>query len=280
MFEDFFKRCKPADEVKPSKKRVSKNIAAVRSLIDSETEGISMTETKRKKRIKPLIIAAAAAVVLLLAGFTAVVRGKHVFSFNSGHSLEQAFDLDLKSRELTIPEEFMPQDDEFFSSNSVDMTPRELLEKFGITPPINDNFADVADNKPTVNVNSLDGDTIVDFKYVLYNKTIENNVFFSTRYWSYADNMTGTSHLGLFPGEPTEVITLKNGAKCMVSAWRAVFSYDGARWEFSVDFDDSMIPDNYGELSKKEQKKIIAEMIEAMPGIETVKQVLRDMELL
>lgn len=280
MFDDFFSNCKLCDEAKPSKRRVGKNIAAVRSLIDSETEGISMTETKRKKRIKPLIIAAAAAVVLLLAGFTAVVRGKHVFSFNSGNSLEQAFEFDLKSRELTIPEEFMPQNGESFFRDDVDMTPRELLEKFGITPPINDNFADVADNKPTVNVDSFYGDTNVDFKYVLYNKTIENNVFFSTRYWSYADNMTLTSHMGLFPGEPTEVITLKNGAKCMVSAWRAVFSYDGARWEFSVDFDDSMIPDNYGELSKKEQKKIIAEMIEAMPGIETVKQVLRDMELL
>ena len=57
MFEDFFSKCKLHDEAKPSKKRVNKNIAAVRSLIDSETEGNTMT--KRKIRIKPLIIAAA-----------------------------------------------------------------------------------------------------------------------------------------------------------------------------------------------------------------------------
>lgn len=279
MFEEFFAHCKPTDEVKPSKKRVNKNIAAVRSLIDSETEGNTMT--KRKLRIKPLIIAAAAAAVALLAGFTtSVVRGKHVFSFNKGNSIEQDFDLDLKSRELTIPEEFKPQNGELDFRDSVDMTPRELLEKFGITPPFNDNFTDVADRKPRVEIYSYDGDTSVKFYYVLYNKAVDKNVHFETHYFSYAEKMTFNSRLGLFPGEPTEVITLKNGAKCMVSACRAVFSYDGAKWEFFLDYDDTMIPDNYGELSKKEQKKIIAEMIEAMPGIEAVKQVLADMELL
>lgn len=68
MFDDFFSNCKPTDEVKPSKKRVYKNIAAVRSLIDSETEGNTMT--KRKLRIKPLIIAAAAVVAMTATLFT------------------------------------------------------------------------------------------------------------------------------------------------------------------------------------------------------------------
>lgn len=68
MFEEFFSKCKLHDEVKPSKKRVNKNIAAVRSLIDSETEGNTMT--KRKIRIKPLIIAAAAVAAMTATLFT------------------------------------------------------------------------------------------------------------------------------------------------------------------------------------------------------------------
>lgn len=55
MFEDFFAHCRPNGEIKPSKKRVNKNIAAVKSLI--ETEGSTMT--KRRFRFKPLIITAA-----------------------------------------------------------------------------------------------------------------------------------------------------------------------------------------------------------------------------
>lgn len=70
MFDDFFSSCKLYDEAKPSKKRVSKNIAAVRSLIDSETEGNSMTTTKRKIKIKPLIIAAAAVAASMAMLFT------------------------------------------------------------------------------------------------------------------------------------------------------------------------------------------------------------------
>lgn len=278
MFNDFFSNCRLYDEAKPSKKRVSKNIAAVRSLIETEMSAMS-TARKRSITRKTLIITAAA--VTVLAGFTtAVVKGNHVFSFKKGNSKEQAFDLDLKSRALTIPEEFKPQNDGHFFSDSVDMTPRELFERFGITPPINDNFTDVADKKPTVEIHTQDDFTDVEFKYVLYNKAVDKNVYFETRYYSNTEKMTLHSHLGLLPGEPSEIVTLNNGASCMVSASGAVFSHDGASWEFFMHYDDSMIPRDYGELTEDEQRKIIAEIIEAMPGKEAVKQVLADMELL
>ncbi|MDE6733153.1 MAG: hypothetical protein K2J77_09800, partial [Oscillospiraceae bacterium] len=91
MFEEFFAHCKPTDEVKPSKKRVNKNIAAVRSLI--ETEGISMTETKRKIRIKPLIIAAAAVVASMATLFTvnASTGGELVRFFIGGKEIEGGY---------------------------------------------------------------------------------------------------------------------------------------------------------------------------------------------
>lgn len=278
MFEEFFKACKPDDAIKPSKKRVGKNIAAVRSLI--ETEGNTMTTiTKRKIRIKSLIIVAAAAVTVLAGFTTAIVRGNHVFSFNRGNSKEQAFDLELKSRELTIPEEFKPQNGEPFFSDSVDLTPRELFEKFGLTPPTNDNFTDVAYKKPTVEVHSEGDFTEVRFQYVLYNKAVDKNVFFTSQYFSNTENMTYHARTSLLPGEPSEVITLKNGASCMVSASIAVFSYDGARWDLLLDY-DYPIPSDYGEMTEDEQMVIIGEIVEAMPGKDAVKQVLADMNLL
>ncbi len=56
------------DEIKPSKKRVKKNFAALRSLIESE--GSSMT--KRKFKLKPLVAAAAIIIVSAVSLFTVV----------------------------------------------------------------------------------------------------------------------------------------------------------------------------------------------------------------
>lgn len=260
------------------------------TLTDKSTENIKtavMSRIEEEKpmkhfKIKPLIIAAAAVVtVTVLAGFTtAVVTGKHVFSFNKGNSIERAFDLNLESRELTIPEEFKSQNGEPCFSDNVDITPSELLEKFGINPPINDNFTEVEDSKPNVEIHSdVDGFTQIGFQYSLYNKTIDKNVFFTAHYYSNTDKMTYNAGTSLLPGEPNEVITLKNGASCMVSASSAVFSYDGAHWEFVADYGYS-IPSDYGEMTEDEQMVIINEVIEAMPGIDAVKQVLADMELL
>lgn len=253
------------------------------ALSDVDERHVPFTQEKRPaKKLKIALVVAAAAAVALLAGFTtAVVKGKHVFSFNKGNSIEQEFNLDLKSRELTVPDEFKPQNGEAIFYDSVDLTPRELFEKFGITPPMNDNFSDVSDEKPTVEVGIVDEFTDVKLQYVLYNKAVDKNVHFTAQYYSNAENMTLTARYGLLPGEPSEVVTLNNGASCMVTACRAVFSYDGARYElFLPDDYEVEIPRNYGEMTEDEQRKIIAELIEAMPGIEAVKQVLADMELL
>lgn len=93
MFDDFFSSCKLYDEAKPSKKRVSKNIAAVRSLIDSETEGNSMTTTKRKIKIKPLIIAAAVVAAMTATLFTvnASMEGNLVKFLIGGQEVEGGY---------------------------------------------------------------------------------------------------------------------------------------------------------------------------------------------
>ncbi len=51
MFDEFFRNCPPEGEIKLSKKRVKRNIVAVRSLVETN-------ESKRKFRFKPLVIAA------------------------------------------------------------------------------------------------------------------------------------------------------------------------------------------------------------------------------
>lgn len=74
------------DEIKPSKKRVRKNIAALNSLIEKE-ESIM---TKRKFRLKPLIIAAVISIISMVSLFTvnAATKGAIVKFVMGGEEIE------------------------------------------------------------------------------------------------------------------------------------------------------------------------------------------------
>lgn len=235
--------------------------------------------TKTKRPAKKLMIVLAAAAIMLLTGFTtAAVLGSHVFSFSTGGSAEKAFDLNLRSREFTIPEEFSPAPGENYFKGSTEIPPSELFERFGITPLINDNFTEIPGEKTMVEVDAY-GAPEPWFHYTLYNKALERNVTFDVEYFSETEKLTYHSRVGLFPGEPNEIITLNDGSACMVSGWIAVFSYDGAKWELRLPFDFE-VPDNYSQMSEDEQRVVIKQMIEAMPGMDAVKQVLADLDLL
>lgn len=87
MFDEFLKNCPMQDKIKPSKKRVKKNIAAVNSLIETE-EGTTMTKSGFK--LKPLIIAA---VILILSAVSllsvnAATKGAVVNFILGGKSVE------------------------------------------------------------------------------------------------------------------------------------------------------------------------------------------------
>lgn len=86
MFDEFLRKCPPIYAVKPSKKRVGKNIAAVLSLIEKEESSM----TKRKITLKPLISTAAAIAFAVASIFTvnAATKGAVVRFFMGGEEIE------------------------------------------------------------------------------------------------------------------------------------------------------------------------------------------------
>lgn len=238
-------------------------------------------EKRTAIKLKIILVAAAVAVAFALAGFTTSTVRKHLFGFYGEGVTGHSFEFKLTPHEITVPEEFKPKPDEVYFSQSTDIPPSELFEMFGLEFTINDNFTEV--NKPsTVDVDmDIDDSTNVDkvdFRYTLFNKSIDQNVIFNARYFS-TDNLTYTAREGLLPKEPNEVITLKDGSLCMITKSKAVFSYDGAHFRFEIDYDYE-VPANVGEMTEDEQYQVVDEMIEAMPGMEAVKQVLKDLDLL
>ena len=238
-------------------------------------------EKRTAKRFKTALKAAAlAAAITTLAGFTtAAVRGQYNFSFYKENSAEHTFELNITSQEFTVPEEFMPRSGAPIFSDSLDVQPHELFERFGIAPPINDNFTEAEDKRASVEVHDHDDALEVRFQYVLYNKTIGNNVQFTADYFSKTENMTCHISRGLLPGEPSEVITLNDGSLCMVTKSEAVFAHNGVYFEIEIPYDHE-IPINVDQMPIDEQYQVVAEIIEAMPGIEAVKQVLADFGVL
>ena len=85
MFDEFLKQYPPKDEIKPSKKRAKKDIAAVLSLIEKE----ECPMTKRKRRLKPLIITAAVMIFMLALVVTvnAATEGGLVKFFMGGEEI-------------------------------------------------------------------------------------------------------------------------------------------------------------------------------------------------
>lgn len=89
MFDDFLKDCPMEDEIKPSKKRVQKNIAALNSLIETE-EGTMTIRTKRRFRLERLLIAAVMMIISLslLTGAYAASRNSVIKFLMGGIEIE------------------------------------------------------------------------------------------------------------------------------------------------------------------------------------------------
>ena len=89
MFDEFLKSCLPTDAIKPSKKRVKKNIAAVLSLIEKED-----AMTKRRKRTKRILVTALITVFALISLFAvanAATDGSIIKFIMGGREIEGDF---------------------------------------------------------------------------------------------------------------------------------------------------------------------------------------------
>ncbi len=253
---------------------------------------------KTKRPMKKVIIAAAAAAAIVvsvsvIAGFKPSERGDRLYTIEQDGVPAHTFELNLASCHITVPEEYVPKDEPHFSCSDkeMDMSPRELYEMFGLTSPLNDNFTDIPDEKPKLDFYySIDDFPEYDlysehievgFHYVQYNKSIDRKVYFRAEYEEIIGDGSVSSRATdhLFPGEPSELITLKDGSRGLVTKWRAIFAYEGAFYQILLDYDYT-VPDGYGEFPIDEQYRVINEMIEAMPGIDAVKQVLADLGVL
>ena len=86
MFDDFLRNCRPEDEMKPSEKRVEKNIASLKALIGKEEKNAP----KRKFRFKPLIAAAVIAIFsgVSLLSASAAIQTYTVDLFMGGREIE------------------------------------------------------------------------------------------------------------------------------------------------------------------------------------------------
>lgn len=235
-------------------------------------------ETKKRHhtKLKIALIAAAVAALAVFVGFTTAANVNHKFGFYRENSAERSFELKLTPHEITVPEEFTPQQTFRQTFDNIDIPPRELFEKFGLTYPIGDSFTVVENGQYSVDVDILDEVVYVGFNLPMYSKAISSNIYIVAEYFSKTDDLTYSGHLGLLPNEPAEVITLKDGSLCMVSASIAVFSLDGAKYSLTLPYDYD-VPANIGDMPEEEQYKIATEMVAAMPGIDTVKLVLSDL---
>lgn len=89
MFDDFLSNCPMEDRIKPPRKRVRKNIAALKSLIETEENAM----TKRRRKLKPLIIAALITIISTVSLLTvnAAMQGAVIKFILGGEKVEGEF---------------------------------------------------------------------------------------------------------------------------------------------------------------------------------------------
>lgn len=204
--------------------------------------------SKKPMLLRVGIIAAAVAILTLGVGFAAKVTGvfgdgKDTVGINS-HELAVQFN--LKSHKITIPEEFKMRYDGFDNYCPENMKPSELFAKFGVSPLLNDNFAeDVRNNNLSVTMTDFN----IEFAYIVRDKKLNAEVYIRACY-DVVENISGNRNYEDKDPNP-EVVTLNDGSFCIVTSSSARFAYDGVFYHIS----------NYGEeQSHDEVKQILIDL--------------------
>lgn len=226
--------------------------------------GNSGTAEKRKlKKLRIVLIAAAVTAALAMCvGFVKLGNPRYRF-VQTSDGTGFYFNIELKNN-IIIPDEYR-EEDKWCKPVIVEKLPTEMFKDFGVDLLINDNFSEELDFTP-VEIRTADGNLIemrdinhpevevmgnvVTFGYKLYNKNIDKIVTVGAEvfYNYYADGFGYGIDMGEY-----EYIKLKDGSDCYVDNYSAVFAHDGIK---------------YGICFVEEV------------GFDTVKQVLRDFDVL
>ncbi len=222
----------------------------------------------RRKRPVAIIIAASAAALVLITGAAMVGNRNSTFSIGK----DVAFNMELKKHGITIPEEYMPTEENMYHyGNVVDIGITELFDKFNAPLLINDNFsADIDTESPDIvpwtysNLNTgleveVKGKPFIQvhsasvtFAYYLYDKNIDRNVYFWADYLTDNANDDYAIHDGVGGTQADyEVLRLRDGSSCFVGAGNAEFSFNGVK--YSIDLGN-------GERTVELTKQVLADL--------------------
>ncbi len=213
--------------------------------IDDEIAANAIKTAEQRKRKKPLKIilisaaAAAALAVTLIVGFVIVGTGVHKITY-SVRGEQREIVLELTPYELTIPEEVtlpLSVDDPHYGSENFD-TAREMFDKLGIEPFMNENF-ELSGNYARFDIFQLGNPSLgileTELTYWLFDKNLGKDVSFSATYYSETKHCGSELAYPPLDGEKYEVLTLNDGSQCLVTYRQAGFAYDGIRFNFSLD---------------------------------------------
>lgn len=193
----------------------------------------SIITNAEKTNKKPIllrigIIAAAAAMLVLGVGFAARITGvfgtgKNTFTFGNDLTIQ----FDGRYHEITIPEEFKPENNGMDCYRPENMKPSELFAKFGVSPLMNDNFSEKTDS---LCVEILPGQIV--FKYILQDKKLGTEAYIWARY-DIVEDIQGSGTTETQDPYP-EVVTLNDGSPCIVTSNATTFAYDGVFYWVSI----------------------------------------------
>lgn len=201
---------------------------------------IPVTQTKKhSKKLKIALIAAAAAAALalsLIVGFVEVGTGVHTISYSVGGE-EIEIVLELTPYELKIPEEVplpLSVDDPYYGDKTD--TARELFDKFGIEPFMNENF-ELSGNYATFDIWQLGNPGLglleITLNYWLFDKNLGKDVYFEASYFSDPKHCSSVRDFGSQDDETYEILTLNDGSQCIVTDTAASFAYNGIKFDVS-----------------------------------------------
>lgn len=265
-----------------SDKNLLKSINDIDDDLIFEAESFKSSKAKKPIRLRVAIAAAAAAAaiaaLLVFTGFKGSYKGdgKNLLEIHYKEKTVQSFYFNLKTWDISIPEEYKAYDKTGNLVNFKRLTgtlPSDLFEQFGVSPLMNDNFSEDLDYEWRYdtfgyddNLNLIDvsdyGYPILEiindeisFKYRLLDKNCQKIISLTATYPT-SDDYNSKGSIGIDDDSVYEIIKLKDGSKCYVDEMGADFSYDGVRYSLTTYDSD----EDWDNLSIKLTKQILKDL--------------------